>query len=437
MSDSDSRDSDEGIRYKTESVRKKRANSDSDDDSNSKESVSYGPDKKNRKKVDIHQHESNNTNISYKNSNCSADEHDKSSFGPSLPPNFKTNDHNEVKDKPAIGPALPPHLLKTYDTCSSQSNITEPAKNNFVGPQLPPYLLKMNDQRNQYKNIGPNLPISENLSDTQNTNVNLTLSTQSSQEPENSPKNVVGPILPPHLQKNNDSDIQVRLGPRLPSCFEEQKSQSKIIGPALPPGSFQKTQSSSDEDDDECYGPLPSGLNKHSKARQALEERALQLKIDQLDPKSNNEPVRETWMLELPAAKAAHFGLGPRQFRSKEGPDLTDRSSWTDIPNAKGKVKKPSVSLQQEAANRELRKRDKEQDLLVKKHKKRDKSLVEMHQEKLNQQKKEIAGPSERRPFSRDIDLQVNRFDEAQKKAVLKKAQLLDDRFSSGKAKYL
>lgn len=43
----------------------------------------------------------------------------------------------------------------------------------------------------------------------------------------------------------------------------------------------------------------------------------------------------------------------------------------------------------------------------------------------------------ERRPFSRDVDLQVNRFDDAQKKAVLKKAQLLDDRFSSGQSKFL
>lgn len=44
---------------------------------------------------------------------------------------------------------------------------------------------------------------------------------------------------------------------------------------------------------------------------------------------------------------------------------------------------------------------------------------------------------TERRPFSREIDLQVNKFDENQKKAVLKKAQLLDDRFSSGQSKFL
>lgn len=43
----------------------------------------------------------------------------------------------------------------------------------------------------------------------------------------------------------------------------------------------------------------------------------------------------------------------------------------------------------------------------------------------------------ERRPFSRDQDLQVNRFDEAQKKSIIKKAQHLDSRFSRGEAKYL
>lgn len=43
----------------------------------------------------------------------------------------------------------------------------------------------------------------------------------------------------------------------------------------------------------------------------------------------------------------------------------------------------------------------------------------------------------ERKPFDRDTDLQVNRFDEAQKKSILKKAQLLDTRFKHGKSKYL
>ena len=53
-------------------------------------------------------------------------------------------------------------------------------------------------------------------------------------------------------------------------------------------------------------------------------------------------------------------------------------------------------------------------------------------------QKKEKAGvKQERRPFNRDIDLKANVFDDAQKKAIYKKAQILDSRFSSGESKYL
>lgn len=41
--------------------------------------------------------------------------------------------------------------------------------------------------------------------------------------------------------------------------------------------------------------------------------------------------------------------------------------------------------------------------------------------------------PAERRPFDRDEDLQVNRFDEAQKQRLLKKSQELNTRFSYSK----
>lgn len=52
-------------------------------------------------------------------------------------------------------------------------------------------------------------------------------------------------------------------------------------------------------------------------------------------------------------------------------------------------------------------------------------------------EEKDNDGKAERRPFSRDMDLQVNRFDEAQKKSIIKKAQGLNTRFSRGEAKYL
>lgn len=51
-------------------------------------------------------------------------------------------------------------------------------------------------------------------------------------------------------------------------------------------------------------------------------------------------------------------------------------------------------------------------------------------------QKKESGEKAERVPFSRETDLQVNRFDEAQRKSVLKKAAQLDSRFGHGSQKY-
>lgn len=54
-----------------------------------------------------------------------------------------------------------------------------------------------------------------------------------------------------------------------------------------------------------------------------------------------------------------------------------------------------------------------------------------------SQRKQKGEGPKERRPFSREEDLNVNKFDEAQKSNIMKKARQLNDRFSSGKAKFL
>jgi hypothetical protein len=53
------------------------------------------------------------------------------------------------------------------------------------------------------------------------------------------------------------------------------------------------------------------------------------------------------------------------------------------------------------------------------------------------QKEKDEGKPKERRSFDRNIDLQANRLDEAQKKAIFKKAQLLNDRFSSGQRRFL
>lgn len=53
---------------------------------------------------------------------------------------------------------------------------------------------------------------------------------------------------------------------------------------------------------------------------------------------------REEWMTELPPAQAASLGLGPRKFRIREGPDMSDRSCWTDTPAQKAQKQRDSVS---------------------------------------------------------------------------------------------
>lgn len=59
---------------------------------------------------------------------------------------------------------------------------------------------------------------------------------------------------------------------------------------------------------------------------------------------------------------------------------------------------------------------------------------MSMHTKKMKEKAKEKADkPAERRPFDRDADLQVNRFDEAQKQRLLKKSQELNTRFSHSK----
>lgn len=57
------------------------------------------------------------------------------------------------------------------------------------------------------------------------------------------------------------------------------------------------------------------------------------------------ENKREEWMTELPPAQAANLGLGPRKFRLRDGPDMSDRSCWTDTPAQKAQKQRDSVNI--------------------------------------------------------------------------------------------
>lgn len=61
---------------------------------------------------------------------------------------------------------------------------------------------------------------------------------------------------------------------------------------------------------------------------------------------------------------------------------------------------------------------------------------MSLHTKTMKEKAKQAADkPVERRPFDRDADLQVNRFDDAQKQRLLKKSQELNTRFSHSKEK--
>ncbi|CAH2068824.1 unnamed protein product, partial [Iphiclides podalirius] len=271
---------------------------------------------------------------------------------------------------------------------------------------------------------------------------------------------VCGPALPPHFEKKYERSSSPEIeGPELPPHLQKTP---RHLGPTIPQDmrkvleekSQEIIQFDSSDEDISVVGPLPAGSEeKWTHAHKRLEERALDMKIKKMEGHSLNKTdfkSREKWMLELPEGKAKYLGLEARSFRAKEGPDMSDRSSWTDTPEEKarkaaGLVKEEDAdaALHREARDKQIATRDEEQEKAIRKHKKkhkRDESLLELHQKKLKKKKKKEDKDDEkpeRRPFSRDVDLQVNRFDEAQKRSIIKKAQDLDTRFSRGEAKYL
>lgn len=289
-----------------------------------------------------------------------------------------------------------------------------------------------------------------------------------------------GPSLPPHMLKHKPSldaspNEAETIGPRLSppmvtaaaTSVAAIEKNSVVKGPTLPPSDIDllaaaaeyntKIDSAisdiSDSDDDaDIIGPMPDGAGQ-SHAHLELEKRALELKLAKLserDAQANNqEPIREEWMTELPEIRGvAGLGLVARQFRVKERDEIGDRSGWTDTPNdrvRKSHAREPTADELRAEKQREAdaifkAKRDVEQEAVARKHKKkhkRDESLLDIHQKKMKKKKEKEDEKAVRRPFSRDTDLKVNRFDEAQKRSVMKKAQLLDTRFGSGQSKYL
>ncbi|XP_050976644.1 GPALPP motifs-containing protein 1 isoform X3 [Labeo rohita] len=320
------------------------------------------------------------------------EDEDEGFFGPALPPGYQKQEKSP-EGPPLLGPALPPGFKK-----QDEDDDDEDAKDDtggFSGPALPPGYRKQD---------------------------------RSTERPP-----VIGPALPPGFKKHDTDEDEDE---------EEGKGDARgFLGPALPPGYTPAESSGEEEEDDYVIGPMPSKGPSQDSVALDFERRAQRMK-DKLTGVDTGPKVlsRESWMTELPP-ELQHVGLEARTFKKRSGPENKDRSVWTDTPadrERKARERLEAKEKGESARDDGPRLSQKELEMAEKVSKynetKRGESLISMHATKMKRKAEEDAKkPVERRPFDRDQDLQVNRFDEAQKKALLKKSQELNTRFSHSK----
>ncbi|XP_037614652.1 GPALPP motifs-containing protein 1 [Sebastes umbrosus] len=333
--------------------------------------------------------------------------------GPALPRKFRQEESDEDSDSDEgfSGPALPPGYKRGGPSSSSEDSeqevmvkraktaaekventkVQEKDDDGFFGPALPPGFKKQ----------------------------------QSS--PERPP--VLGPALPPGFRRaayeNDDDDDD-----------DDGEDGEDFPGPALPPG-YQAESSSSEGEDEDVIGPMPTTEPIENPVARDFERRARKMKEKLTGDNTPEVVARETWMTELPP-ELQHIGLGARTFKKRSGPANKDRSIWTDTPEdtkrkTEERLERKQKGLVEEEDVPQLPQKDVEMAHKVSKYNesKRAESLVSMHTKKMKEKSKEkVDKPVERRAFDRDEDLQVNRFDEAQKQRLLKKSQELNTRFS-------
>ncbi|KFV50079.1 GPALPP motifs-containing protein 1, partial [Tyto alba] len=252
-----------------------------------------------------------------------------------------------------------------------------------------------------------------------------------------------GPALPPGFKKQDDSPERPIIGPALPPGFrkplQDTKNSRCSIGPSV--SSELRTQVYSSEEEDNLIGPMPAKGPVESDVTKEFERRAQRMK-EKLTSADSDEPkqvTRESWMTELPP-ELKSFGFGPRTFKRRADDKSGDRSIWTDTPaDRERKAKEREEAKKSTSKDNEeivLSGRDKRlvEQVTSYNESKRSESLMDIHQRKLKSKaSEEKTKPQERRPFDRDQDLKVNRFDEAQKKALIRKSRDLNTKFEHSK----
>lgn len=321
---------------------------------------------------------------------------------------------------------------------------------NVIGPTLPSCGDSIIKKKKNAKN-------NDNVGKVDGSNIHIHSSLTTSQSGDNG---IIGPAIPPNLIKRDVSEDTVCIGPSLPphlikskqtsslfSKSNQEEDDSSYIGPALPPHMLPNRPNNNvgpplpvpphmtcqkepkDTGSDFTIGPLPPSAsevldNKALIAKQ-IEDRAKSMK-DKLTGKTVEKVEREEWMTELPPVLQG-FGMGPRKFRNNPI-NVGDRSVWTDTPAdklRKAKERKSEVQHNEPKVKKQKVESNSQQNV---------ESLLSSHQKKRKQQIKETSESEEnvRRPFDREIDLGVNRFDNAAKKRAIKQSQELSTRFSHG-----
>lgn len=374
---------------------------------------------------------------------------DSKSYGPRIPPQMKkssntSEDSDQSDDDDAYEPPLPPGF-KSRRGREKDEDSRDPVDSESFGPSLPPRMKNPNvsdSDRSNSDKYGPGMVKRKHSESDIVPKKHMRTTEEEEEEDDDSvdEEDLYGPALPPHLIKNKSQSSVLKgervLGPVLPAGYVPPASSTFEV-----PGE----EEDSEEEEGPLLGPVPSdiALNEKEYRAQQFELRAQRMK-DKLEGKHDNSKPqkRESWMLELPEDKPNFCGLAPRQFLKKAPQEKGDRSVWTDTPDDKRRKAEAEMENEEESTmdpvSSASRQRDEDLTARVDQYNKdkRAKPLIDLHQKKMKKQEKE-SGPKERRPFSREEDLNVNKFDEAQKNNILKKARQLNDRFSSGDRKFL
>merc|ERR1711935_1012922 len=324
-----------------------------------------------------------------------------------------------------------------------KSKLIEKSKKMSFGPQLPSHLQKppqeSESESDDDQSYGPRLPSVPCLGPKP---------AQSSESDSEDESDSVGPKLPSVACRGPGPSV---VGPqRPPGSSSVGPPVASNVGPQMPPG-FVANREESSSDDESMIGPQPpkpgEEISPEEAIKRNIEARAQKMEDKLLGRNQNAEPKRETWMTELPKTVSKNFGLGPRQFSRNTNAKTKQDKTWTQTPNeiaaGEGSEEAPNPEQDEEVlAYMASLQRDAQMDKVSEELKKKrgNDTLMELHEKKIKKKEKkekEKNKPVERRPFDRDVDLSANRFDDARKKAMIKKTAGLDSKFGHGTSKYI